>query len=314
MARRYPHYWWQTAAHGRRPLNNLSRFSTAFSTGAGSTAWGGMAESKLAYDIRKASRPAQRAAPRSVRRLVACRAVQFSGIWMFAGGLDAGEGACNLPPTLTAARLFSLSPDRDYEERLAMKHTLRAAEEVLDFWFGSPGTPEHGTRRDVWFRKDPRFDAEIDARFRPLWERAREGALTAWNETPSMLLALIVLCDQFPRNMFRGQALAFATDSHALAAARSMVDRGWDRDQSLYARAFIYLPFEHAESMAEQDRGVALFAALRGSPDGDNYYDYALRHRAVIQRFGRFPHRNQVLGRTSSEDEVSYLGMPGAGF
>jgi len=195
-----------------------------------------------------------------------------------------------------------------------MNSSTRNSDDILDFWFGAPSAPEHGKRRDVWFKKDTAFDAEISARFRTLWERARDGALADWVAARDTLLALIVLCDQFPRNMFRGQPLAFSTDAHALAAARTMVDRKWDLDCSLYQRAFVYLPFEHAESMAEQDRAVELFALLRGSPDGDSYYDYALRHRAVIQQFGRFPHRNQLLGRVSTADEVRYLSQPGSGF
>jgi len=192
--------------------------------------------------------------------------------------------------------------------------TMPNARDVLDFWFGAPNTPEHGNRRDAWFKKDTAFDAEIATCFRTLWERARDGALSDWTAARDTLLALIVLCDQFPRNMFRGQTLAFAADVHALAAARNMVEHGWDLDHSLCQRAFIYLPFKHAESMAEQDRAVELFALQRGSPDGDNYYDYALRHRAVIQQFGRFPHRNKLLGRESTADEVRYLSQPGSGF
>lgn len=195
-----------------------------------------------------------------------------------------------------------------------MMSTASDATEVLDFWFGAPHTPEYGHRRDVWFKKDEVFDVEIGTRFQPLWARARDGTLTEWTSAARTLLALIVLCDQFPRNMFRGQALAFSTDAHALAGARTMVERGWDRDFSLYERAFIYLPFEHAESMPEQNRAVELFASLRGSPDGDSYYEYALRHRTVIQRFGRFPHRNQVLDRISTTDEEDYLSQPGSGF
>lgn len=188
------------------------------------------------------------------------------------------------------------------------------ATDLLAFWLGSPDSPEHGTRRDVWFKKDHAFDAGIRTRFLSLWERARSGALVSWQMQSRSLLAFIVLCDQFPRNMFRGQALAFSTDADALSAAQLMTHHGWDQHCNLYERAFIYLPFEHAESMAEQDRAVELFAGLRGTPDGDNYYDYALRHRSVIARFGRFPHRNQALGRACTPAETEFLSQPGSGF
>lgn len=195
-----------------------------------------------------------------------------------------------------------------------MNQDSSVATDILEFWFGASGSPAHGTPRDVWFKKDQAFDAAMRARFLSLWERARSGAFIDWHSRAFTLLAFIVLCDQFPRNMFRGQALAFATDADALRAARLMTDRDWDRERSLYERVFIYLPFEHAESLTEQDRAVELFSSLRGTPDGDNYYDYALRHRAVIARFGRFPHRNQALGRASTPEEADFLAQPGSGF
>lgn len=188
------------------------------------------------------------------------------------------------------------------------------ARQVLEFWFGAPGSPGHGQRRDAWFKKDAAFDAEIRARFLTLWERAHQGALAAWATERASLLAFIVLTDQFPRNMFRGDPRTFATDPQALAAARTMLERGWDAQCSLYERAFVYLPFEHAESIADQDRSVALYATLRGTPDGDNYHDYAIRHRDIVVRFGRFPHRNAVLGRPSTPEEVEFLKQPGSSF
>jgi uncharacterized protein (DUF924 family) len=186
--------------------------------------------------------------------------------------------------------------------------------DILAFWFAEgPDTP-----REAWFRRDSAFDAEIRARFGQLVAPAREGALDAWAATPEGALALLLVLDQFPRNLFRGAPEAFASDTHALRLARRFV-LGARMDLQLAAtpRVFLYLPFEHAEEMAAQDQSVALFEGLRDDPRharAGGGIDYAWRHRAVIARFGRFPHRNAALGRTSTAAELTYLAMPGAGF
>ncbi|MGE5384586.1 MAG: DUF924 family protein [Betaproteobacteria bacterium] len=186
---------------------------------------------------------------------------------------------------------------------------------VLDFWFGRPGQPEYGQQRAEWFVKNPAFDARIRALFQPTVEAALDGSLADWAATPAGALALIVVLDQFPRNLFRGEARAFAGDPQARAVAREMVDAGLDRQLSPVQRVFAYLPFEHSEDMADQDRSVALFSAMaEATPGFEETLDYARRHREVIARFGRFPHRNAALGRTSTADEVAYLAQPGAGF
>ena len=186
--------------------------------------------------------------------------------------------------------------------------------EILDFWFADG--PD--TFREAWFRRDEAFDADIRARFGPLVRPAREGALDAWAATPEGALALLILLDQFPRNLFRDSPEAFASDGHALALARRVVLAGrMDLALAPTQRVFLYLPFEHAEEMVAQDQSVALFEGLRdhaahARPGGT--IDFAWRHRAVIARFGRFPHRNGILGRESTTDELSYLARPGAGF
>jgi uncharacterized protein (DUF924 family) len=184
---------------------------------------------------------------------------------------------------------------------------------ILDFWFAE-GT---ASWRKAWFVKDAAFDAEIGARFGALVGPAREGRLDAWAETPQGALALLLLLDQFPRNLYRGTAEAFASDSHARAIARAAVlGAGFDRGLAPMQRIFFYLPFEHGEALADQDLSVALFEGLRdipalAAPGGT--IDYAWRHRAVIQRFGRFPHRNAALGRASSPEEQAWLAA-GGGF
>ena len=190
-----------------------------------------------------------------------------------------------------------------------------AAADVLAFWFGQPGEPDHLRSRAVWFRKDAAFDDEIRRRFLPTVEAALAGDLAHWAESPRGALALLILLDQFPRNLFRGEARAFAGDTQARALAELVVTRGWNATMAAVEQAFVYLPFEHSESLADQERSLALFATLAAkSPEGAGFLDFARRHHEVIARFGRFPHRNALLGRLSSAEEKNYLAQPGSGF
>jgi uncharacterized protein (DUF924 family) len=187
------------------------------------------------------------------------------------------------------------------------------ARDVLDYWFGAPGSPEHGHERELWFTKRAATDDEIRGRFGALIEAALHGDLETWRATPRGTLALIVLLDQFTRNVFRDTPRAFAGDAQALAMASALVERGDDRQLSLHERAFAYLPFEHAESMPLQDQAVALFTRL--ADDGyPGPLPWAIRHREVIERFGRFPHRNEILGRASTPEEAAFLQQPGSRF
>jgi uncharacterized protein (DUF924 family) len=185
--------------------------------------------------------------------------------------------------------------------------------DVLGFWFADG--PD--TFREAWFKRDDAFDAAIRDRFAVAAIAAREGALDDWATQPDSALALLVLLDQFPRNLHRGSAEAFASDAHARAIARDVVlTHRFDLGLSHTERVFCYLPFEHSEAMADQDLSVALFEGLRddarmAKPDGT--IDYAWRHRVVIQRFGRFPHRNAALGRESTAAEQAWLAA-GGGF
>jgi len=185
---------------------------------------------------------------------------------------------------------------------------------VLDFWFGPAGAPEYGRPREVWFKKSAAFDEEIRAHFLDLHQQAAGGHIEAWNAAAGSLLALILVLDQFPRNLFRGSSRAFSTDAQALAAAQLGVARGFDRALAPVQRWFVYLPFEHAEDLAMQQRCLELFGDLRGDPDSAGSMDYARRHFEIIARFGRFPHRNAVLGRASTPEELEFLRQPGSGF
>ncbi len=176
-------------------------------------------------------------------------------------------------------------------------------QDVLAFWFAA-------SSKAHWFERSDAFDEAVRARLGPLHARAMAGEIDGWAGEPRGLLALVILLDQVPRNIHRGTPSAFATDAKALALARLAVDRGLDAGFEPDERLFLYLPFEHSEQLADQERSVALFRGL-----GDaNYLDYAIRHRDVIARFGRFPHRNAVLGRASTAAELAFLEEPGSAF
>lgn len=188
---------------------------------------------------------------------------------------------------------------------------------VLDFWFLPAGTPGHDEFRAEWFRKDAAFDAAIRERFGALVEEALAGGLREWEADAAGSVARILLLDQFPRNLFRDSARAFAGDAQALELAQGLVAGGQDKNLPPIRRCFVFLPFEHSESLLDQERAVALFAGLRReaqTPAFESTYDYAVRHRDIIERFGRFPHRNAALGRASTPDEIEFLKQPGSGF
>jgi uncharacterized protein (DUF924 family) len=177
--------------------------------------------------------------------------------------------------------------------------TIATADDVLAFWRAA------GPKK--WFAKNDAFDAEIRTRFLPTYEAAADGALADWEETPDGALALTIVLDQFPRNMFRHDARAFTADATARAVADRALARGFDRQVPSGERLFFYLPFEHSETMADQERCCALVRTL-GDAD---LLRWAELHADVIRRFGRFPHRNAVLGRTTTPAEKVYLDSDG---
>jgi uncharacterized protein (DUF924 family) len=189
------------------------------------------------------------------------------------------------------------------------------ARDVLDFWFGDPTSSTYGSSRVEWFRKDPAFDASIRDRFGALIERGLRGELEAWAATPLGALAQVIVLDQFTRNVFRETPRAFAGDARALNAARAMVGSRQDEELPPFQRAFVYLPFEHAEGIDMQHEAVRLYTRLVAlDPAQASGLDYAERHRDIIERFGRFPHRNDILGRQSTPEEIEFLKTPSSGF
>ncbi|MHB8492984.1 MAG: DUF924 family protein [Casimicrobiaceae bacterium] len=184
------------------------------------------------------------------------------------------------------------------------------AAEVLDFWF-PPGVS--GERRQ-WFQKDPSFDREIRERFGVALAAGLAGAFGDWCTSPRGALARIVLLDQYTRNAFRDTPAAFAGDPAALATAEDAIARGFDGELGSRERGFMYMPFEHSESLPVQERSVALFGALASETGVDGLLPWAERHRDIVQRFGRFPHRNEILGRESTPEEIEFLKEQGSRF
>lgn len=189
---------------------------------------------------------------------------------------------------------------------------------VLDFWFAPAADGDVDVQR--WFQRDDAFDAAIDAQFHRVHEAAARGDLDGWAATPRGGLALLIVLDQFSRNLFRGSPRAFAQDAQACAVARAMIDRGDDRKLEPIERVFVYLPFEHSEESGDQELSVALFVALEQSAPPAHrarfagFTDYARQHADIIERFGRFPHRNAVLGRSSTDAETAFLALPNSSF
>ena len=198
-----------------------------------------------------------------------------------------------------------------------MPPQIAISEDILHFWFGDSRSPnsDYGQQRQVWFRKDADFDQQIRDRFLAGYAQARRGEFADWLETPRAALALTLLLDQFPRNMFRGTARCFEADAQALATAQGAIARQHDQALLPVERMFFYLPFEHSEKLDHQNQAVHYFEALlQEAPDLQSTLDYAYRHREVIQQFGRFPHRNESLGRPSTAAEVDFLQQPGSRF
>ena len=177
-------------------------------------------------------------------------------------------------------------------------------EEIIGFW------TEAGPSR--WFARSEPFDQAIRDRFEAAHHAAARGELSAWEESPRGALALLLLLDQFPRNLYRGSAHAFATDPLARAITERAIGKGFDLQTEAPLRPFFYLPFEHSEAMADQDRGVALCERLEREAGDAETLKWAVLHRDIIQRFGRFPHRNPMLGRATTPQERAFLD--GGGF
>lgn len=197
------------------------------------------------------------------------------------------------------------------------------AERVLEFWLGPASRsndPPAQTVQERWWRKDEAFDAEIGERFGELHRRATAGELEGWSEAPRSRLALIVVLDQFSRNLHRDSPLAWAHDAYALRLTEEGLTRGHDQVLPLFGRVFFYMPLMHAEDPHAQARCVEHFTALTAQAEGAavehlrTNLDFARRHQEIVDRFGRFPHRNRVLGRDSTPEEEAFLLQPGSSF
>ena len=196
------------------------------------------------------------------------------------------------------------------------------AERVLSFWFGPPGSAAEvaGRQSKLWFGKSPANDQAVIEHFSATLVAATSGQLDRWADTPRGRLALVIVLDQFPHHIHRDRPQAFATDPQALALSLAALATGEDRLLAPIERVFLYLPLEHAESLAMQERSVTLYEQLAGEAAADEralfdgFLDYARKHRDVVARFGHFPHRNAILGRPSTADELEFLKQPGSRF
>lgn len=187
------------------------------------------------------------------------------------------------------------------------------ARALLDVWFGVPGDPLREQHREIWFKSTPEHDAMLRDMFLAHYERAAVGELSDWEDTPASALALVLLLDQIPRNIFRGDARTYATDVLARDVAERAMAKGFDRELPHHWRKFFYMPLHHSENLADQLRAAELVAALPhdGVPEDRDRRGglrrYGIPYPEVIARFGRFPHRNRILGRESTPEELAFL-------
>lgn len=201
--------------------------------------------------------------------------------------------------------------------------SIHRAEDVLDFWFADSrkSIDAFVERRPVWFAPNEEFDKQVAERFSTLIDEADSGALITWYSSPQSMLALILVLDQFPRNVYRGTPRAFASDADALSACGSCISSGNHLNLNVFERLFAYMPLQHAESLPMQELSVIMFTELRDSAPSpeieaelEGALSYAKLHLEIMERFGRFPHRNEILGRQSTEQEIEYLNSGGETF
>ena len=195
---------------------------------------------------------------------------------------------------------------------------MTTPDEILEFWFGPSDDPFE--RAEAWWTADAAFDDEIRERFEEDVERAVAGKLDDWRETPKGAVAFVILVDQFSRNIYRDTAGMFANDGLALEASLEAIDRGFDEELAPIERQFLYMPLMHSEDPEIHERSLELFDRLREEAPAeqregfDNAYEFAVKHAEIIDEFGRYPHRNEVLGRESTEEEAAFLEEHGRGF
>lgn len=178
--------------------------------------------------------------------------------------------------------------------------------QILTFWFGEPGSPDYDSIKSFWFGSTPAIDADIKSKFEEAHSLALSGNLDSLSETPDGSLALIILLDQFPRNIYRGTPQAFSSDPQALKIAKNAIVEGFDKDMTDVQKMFLYLPFQHSEDLKDQEASVKLYKDLGNS----SALDYAQMHYDIVKQFGRFPHRNKILGRVNTQAETEYINNP----
>lgn len=180
-------------------------------------------------------------------------------------------------------------------------------QEIYEFWFGAPDSDGHGEVREFWFGGGPQIDREIRERFLGHYESAAAGQFGNWTSGPRSSIALIVLLDQFPRNIFRGDKRSFAADPLALEYARGLVSGPFHDELITVEKLFAYLPFEHSEDIEDQKTCLDLYRAIDPHDQKEEWIDFAVQHYDIVERFGRFPHRNAILGRDSTPEEEAWL-------
>jgi uncharacterized protein (DUF924 family) len=182
--------------------------------------------------------------------------------------------------------------------------------QILNFWFGDPSSSDYGQPQPHWFNSTPELDQNVRDTFGHSYEQASKGELDEFKKTPEGSLALILIFDQFSRNMFRGTPQVYAMDTQAVEIAKEAIQMGFDQELTDFQRKFIYMPFMHSEDLKEQNKSVELFESL----GEEATLKYALSHRDIVARFGRFPHRNGILNRESTPQEIAFLKEPGSSF
>lgn len=189
----------------------------------------------------------------------------------------------------------------------------REAKDVLDFWFGT--SDDLSANSSMWFKKSDELDAEIKERFEPLLTKFKEGQLKTWQETPLGCLAHVILLDQFTRNMFRDQKVMYDFDENARELTRLAVSKSFDEELPPQQRWFLYMPMMHSEVLADQEESLKLFGKLKSADESfSGTYVYAQKHYDIVKNWGRFPHRNEILGRDSTPEEIEFLKTPGSSF
>lgn len=183
--------------------------------------------------------------------------------------------------------------------------------QVLDFWFGANSDPDYLEIRPIWFNSNESYDESIRTAFSALYQRAVRRELESWRNTPHGALALVLVLDQFPRNMFRGTPRMYASDKYAMEVASAALLRQTENILTPVQRIFLFIPYMHSENPQDQERGMELYATLQNDSRVGRSYDFMRRHRDVIARFGRFPHRNKILSRESSAEELAFLEQSG---